>query len=135
MGQDTEPETEVLKRTRDTREYAPRLRRALASTGGVHDGTKRETVELASGTDGVGPHIVEGKPVTDGERGGQPRCGGDTVDAIARRPPHACSAHVRSNIRGVMERAAESKHARMHNLMVEHDAVEGTIDALIDVVW
>ena len=88
MGQDTEPETEVLKRTRDTREYAPRLRRALASTGGVHDGTKRETVELASGTDGVGPHIVEGKPVTDGER---PRAAVPNAAQEARGPPAPCA--------------------------------------------
>lgn len=135
MCQETDAETELLKRACDPREYTPRLRRTLASTCGVHDSAEREAVELARGADGVSTHIIERQPVADGKRGGQSRCGGHAINAVTRWPPHACDPRSGSDVRGDVERAAECEHARMDHLMVEHDAVESTINTLVDVVY
>jgi hypothetical protein len=117
---------------RSLRKHSANLVCAAARARRVHDVRDLKSIEAARGAARVRAHLREPEPVADGERGGQRRGGRNAVDTITRRAPHAASA-LCGRWRDV-EGAAERENVRDRVLMVEEDAVEGTVDAIVDVV-
>lgn len=96
-----------------------------------------EAIELARGADRVGAHVLPQEPVTDLETlGWQPRAGCDEVDRVARRSPNGARLELALKPCRylVVECVAEGKYSRMHDLVVEQDAVERAVDAVVDII-
>lgn len=92
-----------------------------------------ESVELARRTNGIGTHIVEAEPVPNLQPARQHRLRRNAIDGVACRAPDAADVR-RLRVRN-MERAVHREHIRLHDLVIEQDTVEGTVYAIIDVIY
>lgn len=112
-------------------EHLPHLAAPHTSTR-IDDVANLEAVELAGRANGVGAHVVEAQPIAHLQALGQHRLGGNTVDRIAGRSPNARNSLGlgRRDVEGVVHR----QDVWVDNLMVEQDAVERAIYAIVDVV-
>lgn len=93
-----------------------------------------ETVELAGSTNGVGPHVGPAQPITNTQvLGGQQGAFAHLVDGVAGGTPDG------ARFSGYVSRVAdpltvEREELGVNLLMVEHDAIEGAIDTIVDII-
>ena len=122
---------------------------------GVVDGSQWHSVEFAGCTHSVSTHLAPAQPVTDLETSGKRHDLTDTVDRVAGRAPdrgllHSTVAHRGAQVDGKrhvrwrrsqkswdrgLQRVRDGQGVRVNDLVIEHDAVEGSVDAIVDVVW
>jgi hypothetical protein len=111
-----------------------------------------EPVERASRAEGVRAHLAPPDPIADNHALRESDHLTNAVDRVARRTPDRGLLSVlvpqlngevdgevdvrrRGERRdGVRWRMGDGEWVRMHDLVVEHDAVEGPVDAVVDIV-
>lgn len=108
------------------------LHTARAGTGCINNVADLESVELRRGTDGVRAHGVKRQPVANRQSARQLRDRADTVNGVAGRTPH--TARAGRNRRRDVERAIQGQNVGLRCLMIEHDAVERAVHAVVHVV-
>jgi hypothetical protein len=94
--------------------------------------TELESVELARSTYSVGTHVVKAKPVPDLKCTWQLDCLAHAVNRVTRRPPYTAEGQ-RLRRRDV-EGSVKGKDVGVHGLVIEHDAVERPVHAVVDIV-
>ena len=132
------PQRPVIKPLRSRRarrglESRERLPRAMSITRRVYHLADSKSVELARSAYGVRAHVIECQPVTDTQPMGKHGHGANTVDGIACRAPYA--AGLKTLRPREVERAFHIQNVWMNLLMVEQDAVERSVNSIIDVVY
>ena len=108
------------------------LRRARPASRRVGHMADLEPVELTGRAQCVRSHVIKTKPISYPERSRQQRHWAHAINRIAGGPPDA--ARVQRLGRRDVERPVEGQDVWVHLLMIEQDAVEGTVHAVIDVV-
>ena len=103
------------------------------SSSRVHDVAELKSVELARGAHSVGTHVVETEPVSHLQPDRKLRLRANAVDRVACRTPDA--AELCRLVLCDMERSSNGKHVWVNDLVIEKDAVESTVDAVIDIVY
>jgi len=98
----------------------------------VHNVAQLKAVELTRGAHSVRSHAVETEPVSNLQSDRKLRLGTDAVDRVAGWPPDA--AKLRGLVLSNMERSSDGKYVWTNDLVIEKDAVERSVDAVIDVV-
>ncbi len=78
-------------------------------------------------------HVLKIKPIPDIQHSRKGTAGGDAIDAITCRPPDGILGPGLGRMLGWHELVASSKDSSHGMLMVEHDAREIAVDAIVDV--
>lgn len=108
----------------------------LLLSGGVEDLASAKSVELRGGGDGVSAHVLKVHPVASLHQR-QDSLGRNQVNAVAGRAPDRGNSHMVvivdiSRLVGV--NAVTEEDLGLADLVVKHDAVEGSVHAIVDVV-
>ena len=101
-------------------------------TAGVDDVADLEAIELACSPDRICAHVVESKPIPDLEGSRKHGLGRYTVDGIAGRSPYA--AHMGGLRSRNVEGPVHGENVWVDDLVVEEDAIECSVDPIVDVI-